>query len=102
MIAAPLGIQASASPRPASVYVHFPYCLTKCPYCDFVSYKTPREAIDHAGYANAVIAELGARARFVEQAWRGAPRRIDSVFFGGGTPSLWEPSELGRVLSAVR
>lgn len=80
----------------ASVYVHFPYCLEKCPYCDFVSYKTPRESIDHAAYASAVIAELGARAPALEG------RTIASVFFGGGTPSLWEPAELGRVVAAIR
>ncbi len=104
MTAAPPGFHASNEPRPASVYVHFPYCLTKCPYCDFVSYKTPREAIDHVGYADAVIAELRARASYAEAAWSaaGSRRRIESVFFGGGTPSLWEPKELGRVLAAVR
>jgi len=84
----------------ASVYVHFPYCLAKCPYCDFVSYAMPRDAIDHAGYADAVLRELDARAR----AWSSASPgpRIGSVFFGGGTPSLWEPRELGRVLAAIR
>ena len=44
------------------VYVHFPWCLSKCPYCDFVVHAAPRESIDHAGYADAVLAELG-RAR---------------------------------------
>ena len=81
---------------PASVYVHFPYCLEKCPYCDFVSYKTPRESLDHAAYAGAVVAELEARAELL------AGRTVGSVFFGGGTPSLWEPRELGRVVDAIR
>lgn len=83
--------------EPISVYVHFPWCLKKCPYCDFVSFAETRDRIDHAGYADAVIAELGARAR------RGvlAGRPLRSVFFGGGTPSLWEPAELGRVLAAI-
>jgi oxygen-independent coproporphyrinogen-3 oxidase len=81
--------------RTASVYVHFPWCLAKCPYCDFVSYVS-ENAIDHAGYADAIIREIEARAPF----FRG--RRVDTVFFGGGTPSLWEPRELGRVLDAVR
>jgi oxygen-independent coproporphyrinogen-3 oxidase len=80
----------------AGVYVHFPWCLAKCPYCDFVSYARPREAIDHAAYADAVLRELAERARAVEG------RRIESVFFGGGTPSLWEPKELGRVLDGIR
>lgn len=77
----------------ASIYVHFPYCLEKCPYCDFVSYKTERRAIDHEAYADAVIREL--RGRSFEG------RTIASIFFGGGTPSLWEPKALGRVISAI-
>ncbi len=80
---------------PASVYVHFPWCLAKCPYCDFVSYAAPRESIDHVGYADAVLRELAVRAAEL-------PRmRIGSVFFGGGTPSLWSPRELGRVLAGI-
>jgi oxygen-independent coproporphyrinogen-3 oxidase len=77
------------------VYVHFPWCLRKCPYCDFVSFEADRASIDHAGYADAVLAELEAR--------RGAfaGHRLETVFFGGGTPSLWDPAELGRVLRAV-
>ncbi|HLK38742.1 MAG TPA: radical SAM family heme chaperone HemW, partial [Polyangiaceae bacterium] len=73
-----------------------------CPYCDFVSYvgatssKSDVAPIDHAGYADAVLRELEARA----PALPGRP--IASVFFGGGTPSLWEPLELGRVLRGVR
>ncbi len=78
---------------PLGVYVHFPWCLRKCPYCDFASFET--EAIDHAGYAGAVIAELEARA----DAFAG--RRLDSIFIGGGTPSLWAPRELGRVVQRV-
>lgn len=80
----------------ASIYVHFPWCLAKCPYCDFVSYATDRESIDHAGYADAVIAEAETRARGLEGLV------VSSVFFGGGTPSLWEPRELGRVLERLR
>jgi oxygen-independent coproporphyrinogen-3 oxidase len=83
-------------PRSAGVYVHFPYCLAKCPYCDFVSYAKEREAIDHAAYADAVLRELAGRAAAFEG------RRVASVFFGGGTPSLWEPRQLGRVLRGIR
>src|SRR5580700_3615461 len=86
--------RASAEPRTASVYVHFPWCLAKCPYCDFVSYVAP--AVDHAGYADAVLRELDARVGIF------GGRVVKSVFFGGGTPSLWEPRELGRVLAGVR
>jgi putative oxygen-independent coproporphyrinogen III oxidase len=81
--------------RRAGVYVHFPWCLAKCPYCDFVSYVSPG-AIDHRGYADAVLRELDKRAPLLEG------RQVESVFFGGGTPSLWDAKELGRVLAGVR
>jgi putative oxygen-independent coproporphyrinogen III oxidase len=100
--ASPLPASPTATAPSASVYVHFPWCLAKCPYCDFVSYVPPdvtperRPSIDHGGYADAILRELDARApRF-----KGRP--IDSVFFGGGTPSLWDAAELGRVLGAIR
>src|SRR5271155_835268 len=83
--------------RSASVYVHFPWCLAKCPYCDFVSYAKARDAIDHAGYADLVLLELDARARGLS----GRTVRVESVFFGGGTPSLWQASALGRVLAGI-
>lgn len=76
--------------------MHFPWCLSKCPYCDFVSYAKEPSSIDHAAYADAVLRELDGRAR----AFQG--RAIASVFFGGGTPSLWDPRELGRVLDGIR
>ncbi len=91
--AANLATRPEADAR-AGIYVHFPWCLAKCPYCDFVSYVAP--AIDHAGYADAVLREIEARAHLFDE------RRVESVFFGGGTPSLWEPRELGRVLSRLR
>lgn len=85
----------------ASIYIHFPWCLAKCPYCDFVSYASERAEIDHVGYAEAVTREAEARVRWLEV---NCPSALDvsSVFFGGGTPSLWEPSELGRVLAHLR
>ena len=84
----------------ASIYIHFPWCLAKCPYCDFVSYASEREDIDHVGYADAVLREAEGRAR--QLAARGRSLEIGSIFFGGGTPSLWEPRELGRVLERLR
>lgn len=76
--------------------MHFPWCLSKCPYCDFVSYAKEPSSIDHRAYADAVLRELDGRAEVFQG------RTIASVFFGGGTPSLWEPRELGRVLEGVR
>jgi putative oxygen-independent coproporphyrinogen III oxidase len=90
------GYAISRLPAVTSAYVHFPYCLAKCPYCDFVSYKADPAAIDHQGYADAVLREVEAR---VEAA---GTRTLGSVFFGGGTPSLWAPAELGRVLAGIR
>ena len=75
------------------VYIHFPWCLQKCPYCDFLSVATDRGAIPQSAYADAVIAEVSRRARDL------GPRRLKSIFVGGGTPSLWQSSELGRVLA---
>lgn len=79
-----------------SVYVHFPWCLAKCPYCDFASAAIKRAEVPHRDYAGAILRELEARAPLL------AERRLVSVFFGGGTPSLWDPRELGRVLAAIR
>ncbi len=84
--------------EPFGAYVHFPYCLKKCPYCDFVSYKTDPATLPHRAYADAVIAELDRRADDFRVS---GSRRLETIFFGGGTPSLWEPRELGRVLTAV-
>ncbi|MCC6217230.1 MAG: radical SAM family heme chaperone HemW [Polyangiaceae bacterium] len=84
------------TPRaPLGVYVHFPWCLAKCPYCDFYSVPAARDAVPHRSYADAVLAELGRR-----RDWLG-DRELRSVFFGGGTPSLWDPRELGRVLTGI-
>ncbi|GAB4201140.1 MAG: radical SAM family heme chaperone HemW [Sandaracinaceae bacterium] len=79
-----------------SVYVHFPWCLRKCPYCDFNSYGTAREDVPHEAYADAVIRELEVRLPPL------AERELVSVFFGGGTPSLWDVASLGRVLATIR
>ncbi len=65
-----------------------------------MSYASERDAIYHEGYADAVVREAEARARQLEA--RGHALTIGSIFFGGGTPSLWEPAELGRVLARLR
>jgi putative oxygen-independent coproporphyrinogen III oxidase len=82
--------------RELSVYVHFPWCLRKCPYCDFATSPSTREQIPHRRYAQAVLDELAARAEQI------ADCALRSVFFGGGTPSLWEPAELGKVVRGIR
>ncbi|MDI1449702.1 radical SAM family heme chaperone HemW [Polyangium sp. 6x1] len=82
--------------EPIGVYVHFPWCLKKCPYCDFVSFAKERDGIEHERYADAILAELERRAGAFEG------RTLATVFFGGGTPSLWAPHALGRVLAGIR
>jgi oxygen-independent coproporphyrinogen-3 oxidase len=76
------------------VYIHFPYCLSKCPYCDFAS--RAEAVIPQGRYTEAVLKELRSRAAQFPD------REAISIYFGGGTPSLWDPPELGRVLREVR
>jgi oxygen-independent coproporphyrinogen-3 oxidase len=81
-------------PRPYGVYVHFPWCTFRCPYCDFAV--TTARPVPGARYARAVLAELGRRA----PAFEGLTCR--TLYLGGGTPSLWEPDHLGEVVAAAR
>jgi oxygen-independent coproporphyrinogen-3 oxidase len=83
----------SMSP-PLSLYVHLPWCVRKCPYCDFNSY-TAGAAPPKARYLDAVTRDLELEAERV----RG--RSLISVFLGGGTPSFFSPAEIGRVLDTV-
>jgi putative oxygen-independent coproporphyrinogen III oxidase len=80
---------------PLGVYVHFPFCSVRCPYCDFAV--DTRAEIPHDAYADAVVAELAARA-----AWFAGAGPLVSIYFGGGTPGLWRPDALGRVIAAAR
>jgi oxygen-independent coproporphyrinogen-3 oxidase len=74
------------------VYVHIPFCRHRCHYCDFNTYEGQEEL--HAPYVDASIAEI--------ERWPGEVRPATSVFFGGGTPTLLAPRDLGRILSAIR
>lgn len=80
---------------PLSLYVHLPWCLSKCPYCDFNSFAGGDDD-QRAAYLEALIADIGREAR------RAAGRDIVSVFLGGGTPSLFTPDEIATLLAAVR
>ena len=75
------------------LYVHWPFCASKCPYCDFNSHV--REAIDQQRWLRALLAEL---AHVAELA---GPRRLTSIFFGGGTPSLMEPETVAAVIETA-
>lgn len=78
------------------LYVHFPYCLSKCPYCDFAS--TAAREVPEERYARAVLRELELRLQ-AGPSLRG--RKAQSVYFGGGTPSLWDPAHVAGVLEAL-
>lgn len=93
---APIDPVTGMSAARFGVYVHFPYCLSKCPYCDFAS--TVQRQVPEARYAAAIERELELRSR-AGPALSGRP--AESIFLGGGTPSLWEPRYVGQVLEAI-
>lgn len=82
-------------PPPLSLYVHFPWCVRKCPYCDFNSHEM-RGDYAESDYIDALIADL---EQALPQVWG---RRVSSVFIGGGTPSLMAPASIDTLLTAVR
>ncbi len=79
--------------EPLALYVHWPFCLAKCPYCDFNSHV--REAIPTARVGAALQREL------THEAARTGRRRLRSIFFGGGTPSLMDPDDVARLIAAA-
>jgi len=83
------------APPPLSLYVHIPWCVKKCPYCDFNSH-AQHGALPVAAYIDALGADLDADLARLGDAI--AKREIVSVFFGGGTPSLFAPDEIARIL----
>jgi oxygen-independent coproporphyrinogen-3 oxidase len=76
------------------VYVHWPFCAAKCPYCDFNSH-VRHQPIDQARYVAAFAREIEATAQRI------GTRRVDTIFLGGGTPSLMKPETVGAVLDAI-
>src|SRR5437763_10950308 len=88
----PAGVRTGE--RGFGVYVHVPFCTSRCGYCDFNTY-TPAEGVVADGYADVVLAELALAAQVVQ------PPAVDTVFVGGGTPTLLPPGELGRILDAI-
>ena len=76
------------------LYIHWPFCLSKCPYCDFNSH-VRHAGVDEARFARAFAAEIAATAA------RLPGRTVSTIFFGGGTPSLMQPATVGTVLDAV-
>jgi putative oxygen-independent coproporphyrinogen III oxidase len=85
----------SLTPPPLALYLHFPWCVRKCPYCDFNSHAAGAD-MPAAAYVEALGRDLDS------QAARVAGREIVSVFLGGGTPSLFSPEQIGAVLGHAR
>ena len=86
---------AGAGETSLALYVHLPWCVRKCPYCDFNSHQLKSARPDGA-YIDALLRDFDAELPLI------ANRRIDTVFFGGGTPSLFPPEDFGRLLEALR
>ena len=83
-------------PPPLGVYVHWPYCARICPYCDFNVVRDRDRTEQKAALTAAIIADLRGHAAGM------GPRRLVSIFFGGGTPSLMDPEDVARVIEAAR
>jgi oxygen-independent coproporphyrinogen-3 oxidase len=81
------------SGEPLALYVHWPFCVSKCPYCDFNSHVRAR--IDHDAWRDALLGDLTHEARLLPG------RQLTSIFFGGGTPSLMEPSTVAAIIDAA-
>ncbi len=84
------------APPPLSLYIHYPWCVRKCPYCDFNSHNVKEAGIPEAAYIDALLRDLEGSLPSV---WG---RRVHSIFIGGGTPSLLSPEGLDRLLTATR
>jgi oxygen-independent coproporphyrinogen-3 oxidase len=85
--------------RPFSVYVHVPFCVTRCGYCDFNTYTATElgEGATRESYADTAISEI----RLARRVLGAANLPVQTVFFGGGTPTLLDPADLGRLLQAI-
>ena len=81
------------TPVPLSLYVHMPWCVRKCPYCDFNSHQRGDSAPPRS-YIDALLLDLERELPSIGE------RTIETVFFGGGTPSLFPPEEFARLLAA--
>ncbi|MFG1626604.1 radical SAM family heme chaperone HemW [Kribbella sp. NPDC049227] len=89
-----------AATRPLGFYLHVPFCASRCGYCDFNTY-TAKElggGASQASYADTAIGEV----RMARRVLRGLDQPVDTVFFGGGTPTLLPAKDLGKMLAAVR
>src|SRR3954468_14287654 len=88
---------ATAGKNGFAVYVHVPFCASRCGYCDFNTYTASElgGGVSREAYADLVLQELALAQRVIE------PARVDTVFVGGGTPTLLGAGDLGRVLEGI-
>src|SRR5437762_2929948 len=84
----------------ASLYLHIPFCHTRCYYCDFNTYAGLLPL--RASYVRALLTEIALAGQAVNNQSTTRPRRARTIFFGGGTPSLLSVSQIGRLLDACR
>ena len=84
------------APPPLSLYIHYPWCVRKCPYCDFNSHNVKETGIPEQAYVDALLRDL---EMSLPRVWG---RRVHSIFIGGGTPSLLSPEGLDRLLTSTR
>src|SRR5580658_7175830 len=82
------------------IYISIPFCRSKCTYCNFASGVYP--AAEHARYVERLIEDLAQSQSWTKNMGAELPRRVDTVYLGGGTPSLLEPHLLKRLFSALR
>ena len=95
-----LSVGIDSNSATLGVYVSVPFCRAKCSFCNFASGVSGPEAI--AGYVTALCEEIDATAETAARLGGSLPRRVDSVYFGGGTPSLLSPEQLGVIFAALR
>src|SRR5690348_11291934 len=86
---------AFSSPIPLSLYIHLPWCVRKCPYCDFNSHEL-QQTIPENLYIQALVRDLTQHLPSV------SGRKLVSIFFGGGTPSLFSPNSIEKILQEVQ
>ena len=89
-------VQDRLTTPPLGIYVHLPWCVRKCPYCDFNSHARNPGLISESPYLAALEADLRQ-----DLALLGTPRPVHSVFIGGGTPSLFSPEAIGQLLKTL-
>ena len=89
-------IQKFYQAPPLSLYIHLPWCLKKCPYCDFNSHEVPASGFEEKRYINTLISDLKFELNQIDG------RKIVSIFFGGGTPSLFLPESIDQILNSIQ